>query len=88
MDQYNSLDDLIEDANEAVSSHSYPDAQKYIRAGLSGVQLCNSQLKASKFEEKAENKTGQDVRMARDLTKYVLLHQKLLSAALNILTLD
>ncbi|XP_057790412.1 uncharacterized protein LOC131007283 [Salvia miltiorrhiza] len=88
MEQYNSLDDLIEDANDAVSSHSYPDAQKFIMAGFSSVELCDSQLKASNFEEKAENKTGEDVVMARDLTKYVLLHKKLLAATLNILTLD
>lgn len=88
MEQYNSLDDLIEDAETALQSNSYPDAQKFISAGLSGVQLCDSQLKASNFEEKVENKTGQHFGMAMDLKKYNLLHKKLLSAALNILTLE
>ncbi|KAL1553029.1 hypothetical protein AAHA92_13756 [Salvia divinorum] len=88
MDQYESLDDMIEDANDAVASRSYPDAQKFIIAALSSVELCSSQLKASNFEGNTDNNNAQNVRMARDLTKYVVLHKKLLSAALNILTVD
>lgn len=86
MDQYNSLDDLIEDAILAVESHTYPEALKFISAGLTGIDLCDSQLKTSNFEERAENKTGHDFQMATDLTKYNLLHKKLLAAAQNILT--
>lgn len=88
MDQYESLDDLIEDANDGVGTRNYPDAQKFIMAALSSVDLCSSQLKNSKFEEKTECEDEENVEMARDLAKYVVLHKQLLSAALNILTID
>lgn len=88
MDQYNSLDDLIEDASIAAEAKNYPDAQKFVMASLNGLDLCDSHLKSSDFEEKVEKKTGQDFEMATGLYKYTLLHKKLLYAALNILSLD
>ncbi|XP_047969841.1 pectinesterase inhibitor 1-like [Salvia hispanica] len=88
MDQYESIDDLIEDANDGVGTRNYPDAQKFITAALSGAELCSSQLKNSNFEEKKDCEDAETVDMARDLTKYVVLHKQLLSAALNILTID
>ncbi|KAI3449456.1 hypothetical protein Pfo_006121 [Paulownia fortunei] len=85
MDQYNPLDDLIEDAINAVLANAYSDAQKFIEAAISDIEVCDSQLKASNLEEKAENKTGEDFQLAKNLKEYNDFLQNILSAALNVL---
>ncbi|CAA0828222.1 Unknown protein [Striga hermonthica] len=65
LDQYNPLDDLIEDAINAVLGNAYADAKKFIEAAMSDIDVCDSQLKASNVEEKVENKNGDEVQLLR-----------------------
>ncbi|GER24719.1 plant invertase/pectin methylesterase inhibitor, partial [Striga asiatica] len=67
LDQYNPLDDLIEDAINAVLGNAYVDAKKFIEAAMSDIDVCDSQLKASNVEEKAENKNGDEVQLSKNL---------------------
>ncbi|GFQ04117.1 hypothetical protein PHJA_002555600 [Phtheirospermum japonicum] len=85
LDQYNPLDDLIEDAINAVLANSYADAQKFIDAAMTDINVCDSSLKASNMEEKLENKTGDDVQLAKNLKEYNVFLKNILSAASNIL---
>ncbi|KAL7151155.1 hypothetical protein ABFS83_04G012600 [Erythranthe nasuta] len=85
MDQYNPLDDLIEDAINAILAKAYSDAEQFIDAAITDINQCDAQLKAHNSEEKAENKTGEDVQLAKNLTEFNLFLKKMLSAAMNIL---
>ncbi|KAL6505041.1 hypothetical protein OROGR_024858 [Orobanche gracilis] len=85
LDQYNPLDDLIEDAINAVLENLYADAQKFVEAAMTDINVCDSQLNASNLEEKAENKTGDDVQLAKNLKEYNVFLKNILSATLNIL---
>ncbi|KAL8531007.1 hypothetical protein ACS0TY_007859 [Phlomoides rotata] len=87
-EQYTSIDDLIETATDAVERNNYADAQKFINAAISSIDVCNNQLQESSTEEQAENRQGESVDMEKELKKYNLLHRNLLNAALNILTVD
>ncbi|CAA0828224.1 Unknown protein [Striga hermonthica] len=70
LDQYNPLDDLIEDAINTVLGNAYADANKFIEAAMSDINVCDSQLKASNVEEKAENKNGDEVQLSKNLKEY------------------
>ncbi|KAL6564167.1 hypothetical protein OROMI_015617 [Orobanche minor] len=85
LDQYNPLDDLIEDAINAVLANVYADAQKFVEAAITDINVCDSQLKASNLDEKTENKAGDDVQLAKNLKEYNVFLKNILSAALNIL---
>ncbi|KAL3644752.1 hypothetical protein CASFOL_009932 [Castilleja foliolosa] len=85
LDQYNPLDDLIEDATNSVLTNSYSEARKFIDAAMTDIDECDSSLKASNMEEKLENKTGDDVQLAKNLKEYNVFLKNILSAASNIL---
>lgn len=87
-EQYTSIDDLIETATDAVLGKKYADAEQFIIAAVSSIDLCDSQLKVSTAGEKAENREGESVDMEKGLKKYNLLHRNLLLAVLNLLTID
>ena len=90
-EQYTSIDDLIETAQDAVVANNSDDAQKFIIAAVASIDVCDNQLQASEAEEKAENRQGEgaeSVDMEKGLKKYNLFHRNLLLAVLNILTID
>ncbi|KAL3648065.1 hypothetical protein CASFOL_009033 [Castilleja foliolosa] len=85
LDQYNPLDDLIEDATNSVVANSYAEAQKFIDVAMTDINVCDSSLQASNMEEKLEGKTGDDVQLAKNLKEYNVFLKNILSAASNIL---
>ncbi|KAL3827807.1 hypothetical protein ACJIZ3_016609 [Penstemon smallii] len=83
--QYNPLDDLVENAINAVLANAYSDAIQFIEAAISNTEECDSELKTSYLEEKAEGKQGEEVQFAaRDLKENNMFLKNMLSAALNI----
>ncbi|KZV51216.1 Pectinesterase inhibitor [Dorcoceras hygrometricum] len=82
MDQYNPVDDLIEDAINAVLANVYSDAEKFIDAAIANIMACDTQIKSIHFDENSgEESTG----MAKDLSESNGFSKKMLFAAFNIL---
>ncbi|XP_051118753.1 uncharacterized protein LOC127242985 [Andrographis paniculata] len=88
-EQYNSVDDLIDDVVDAMESNSRSDAVEITKAAIGNIDQCHSHLVANNDEERAEDKSDdddkEDVQWSADLAKSNLLLKKLLGAALNIL---
>ncbi|PIN04427.1 hypothetical protein CDL12_23037 [Handroanthus impetiginosus] len=85
MDQYNPLDDLIEDAINALLAKAYSDAKKFVDAAISNIDECDKEFKASNLQEKAENKTGDNDVYVNFMKEYNVFLKNMLSAALSIL---
>ncbi|KAL2239001.1 UNVERIFIED_CONTAM: hypothetical protein Sindi_1091800 [Sesamum indicum] len=88
LDQYNPLDDLIEDAINELLGKSYEEAKKFLRAAITSIDVCDTQLKASNDEEKAEKKSEIEIEWSQDLRDYNDYLKGLLTAAQNILKAD
>lgn len=85
LDQYNPLDDLIEDAINAVLAKDYGGAKKFVEAAVTNINSCDAEFKANDVQEEVEKKAGEDVQLAKNLKEYNLFLKKMLSASLNIL---
>ncbi|XP_073136431.1 uncharacterized protein [Henckelia pumila] len=77
MDQYNPVDDLIEDAINAVLANVYTDAEKFMDAVMANIAACDSQIKSIIFDG-----------MAKDVSATNAFFRNMLSAAFNILRKD
>ncbi|KAL0435908.1 UNVERIFIED_CONTAM: hypothetical protein Sradi_0298700 [Sesamum radiatum] len=88
LDQYNPLDDLIEDAMNMLLGKSYEEAKKFLSAAITNIDMCDAQLKASNAEEKAEKKSEIEIEWSQDLKDYNDFLRSLLTAAQNILKAD
>ncbi|KAK4418114.1 hypothetical protein Salat_2224100 [Sesamum alatum] len=88
LDQYNPLDDLIEDAINELLAKSYEETKKFLMAAMTNIEVCDSQLKGSTAEEKAEKKSQLEIEWSQDLSNYNDYLKNLLAAAMNILQSD
>ncbi|XP_075508153.1 uncharacterized protein LOC142545049 [Primulina tabacum] len=86
MDQYNPVDDLIEDAINAVLANVYSDAEKFMDAAIANIASCDSQIKSFHSDD---DKSGEEhVRIAKDVSESNAFFSNMLFAAFNILRKD